>query len=437
MRYDFFTTYDWSDLEGLTQKKAIDYLLGKNAKPPDAMSQLAEVIDPAARLHLLALAVRSTNKDYARTGDYREKGGLLWAYENAYATFLAKQHHDYLAPLGLVPDSTQLDLTLLPPHSTFIQFTFTLAAPYISRDDEAFHINDNPVRKDNVFKVPMVAPSGWKGALRATLWQLGYKEHDERIKRLFGNDKDDETLLAGSLHFYPTFFDRIGLEVINPHDRATGTGKLPIYFECVPAGTEGTFSLLYVPSVFASQEDVAQDLQLAAQGIEAMLTVYGFGAKTSSGYGCVEDALVAKGTIALHAHLPSLSEKTPVPPTTQPEPLKAPSRYQEPSGELIADLRRDDGSLKSETEYQAMIEQQGRQHGKKDKQFYEKAAKWWEREGREMWQQSQQTMPEPEPEPDAEPEPKLPKLTICSFGTLHGLCEKVDMIATALEEAQP
>jgi CRISPR-associated protein Cmr2 len=109
--------------------------------------------------------------------------------------------------------------------------------------------------------------------------------------RLFGNVKgEEEEFSAGRLHFYPTFFDRIGLEVINPHDRKTGTGKQPIYFECVPAGTYGTFTLLYVPlDLIGRREDVKEqaqeDLRAAAEGIRAMLTEYGFGAKTSSGYG--------------------------------------------------------------------------------------------------------------------------------------------------------
>ena len=51
----------------------------------------------------------------------------------------------------------------------------------------------------------------------------------------------------GRLMFYPTFFKKLGLEVINPHDRETGAGTLPIYLETVPKGAKGTFSLLYVP----------------------------------------------------------------------------------------------------------------------------------------------------------------------------------------------
>jgi len=171
------------------------------------------------------------------------------------------------------------------------------------------------VKKEWVFKVPYVAPSQWKGALRAAMMRelvedlrSGQKNEAEfiqarlRLYRLFGNEKDgaadflnraltlhrvgprpedehqaqewerkykhtyaqvsrefeakvrdagyrNENVegFRGRLHFYPTFFARIGLEVINPHPRDTGAGKQPIYFESVPAGTPGVFTLLYVP----------------------------------------------------------------------------------------------------------------------------------------------------------------------------------------------
>jgi CRISPR-associated protein Cmr2 len=99
--------------------------------------------------------------------------------------------------------------------------------------------------------------------------------------------KGDIEGFQGSLHFYPTYFDRIGLEVINPHDRETGAGNNPIYFECVPDKTLGTFALLYVPLVGpeVSEEEAKQDLAEVANGVKEMMTRYGFGAKTSSGYG--------------------------------------------------------------------------------------------------------------------------------------------------------
>ncbi|MGB9751683.1 MAG: hypothetical protein C0183_00775 [Roseiflexus castenholzii] len=43
---------------------------------------------------------------------------------------------------------------------------------------------------------------------------------DRQMVRLFGNVRGEEaTFAAGRLYFFPTFFDRLGLEVINPHPR--------------------------------------------------------------------------------------------------------------------------------------------------------------------------------------------------------------------------
>src|SRR5207245_11544935 len=98
-----------------------------------------------------------------------------------------KQIHTYYKE---VFESPKIDLTLLPAYSFVIQFTFTLAQPYISHDEQDFYIIDNPVRKDKIFGLPYIASTSWKGSLRAALWQLKYKEKDVSIRRLFGNEKN-------------------------------------------------------------------------------------------------------------------------------------------------------------------------------------------------------------------------------------------------------
>lgn len=194
---------------------------------------------------------------------------------------------------GEVP---QADLELLPTGSALIQFRFRLIKPYLSQDDEALYILDNPVRKDKVFKLPMVGSTSWKGSLRSVMrLKEGWTDERPEMIRLFGNPKgSQENFCAGRLFFFPTFFTQIGLEVINPHDRSTGAGTMPIYFECVPREAEGIFTLLYVPfDIIGEPEDemrpeVADDLKAVAEAVEAMFTVYGFGAKTSSGFGVAD-----------------------------------------------------------------------------------------------------------------------------------------------------
>ncbi len=130
-----------------------------------------------------------------------------------------KEIKDYYEKLLAPPD---IDLALLPRYSFVIQFTFTLAQSYISRDEQDFYIIDNPVRKDKVFGLPYVASTSWKGSLRAALWQGGYKEENESICRLFGNKKGEEiqeNFQEGRLYFFPTFFRHQSLEIINPQNR--------------------------------------------------------------------------------------------------------------------------------------------------------------------------------------------------------------------------
>lgn len=238
-----------------------------------------------------------------------------------------------------IPNSS--DIQNLPALSFILRVPLKLKKPYLSKDDRTFHILDSPVRKDKVFQVPMVAPSGWKGALKMAMLQQFVEwwcSLDEQVKtqrqyrkefvakrvsigRIFGTEKGFEIdqkkfesyldnlgdkklstwykryirryisqtgFFSGRLYFYPTFFDKLSLEVINPHDRKKGTSKNPILIESVPIGATGEFVLLYVPFGKVDETQVAQDLELLVQGIEAMLTVYGFGAKTSSGFGVAQ-----------------------------------------------------------------------------------------------------------------------------------------------------
>lgn len=212
---------------------------------------------------------------------------------------------------GVVPDvEDEEKFIYLPLYSSALRIPFQLEKPYISRDDVDFYLLDSPLRKEKIFKVPMVASTSWKGALRAALWQLGYEEDNDVIIRLLGNPRESDEGQASRLYFYPTFFDKIGLEVINPHSRETGVGERgPILMECVPRETTGILQILYVPFGRPDQNErerraeVAGDLEILAEGVHAMLTTYGFGAKTSSGFGTVGDQLAGRGVFALRATL--------------------------------------------------------------------------------------------------------------------------------------
>jgi len=205
--------------------------------------------------------------------------------------------------------SPSIEMSLLPNLSFIIQFKFTLEKPYVSRDEQNFYIIDNPLRKDKVFGLPYVAPTSWKGSLRAALWQNGYKGDDAQINRIFGNERGAEEqakLRTGRLHLFPTFFNKIGFEIINPHDRERRVGRNPILMECVPIGTSGLFTALYVPYDLVGKgsemikKQVSDDISIIATGLSTMFREAGFGAKTSSGYGQAKNA-VEDGNIILKA----------------------------------------------------------------------------------------------------------------------------------------
>lgn len=243
---------------------------------------------------------------------------------------------NYKAGLWGVPEPSSKVLELLPRFSLFLRFNFVLATPYLSKDDDGFHICDNPVKKDKVSKAPIVPGSTWKGNMR---WAAGrklleaefsenvivFEKRRAQIVKLFGNENKPQTayfnnltsengvdlfqeftqewtnqdgIRKGRLCFYPTGFSNIWLEVINPHSRRTKAGTMPIYIESVPEGARGFFNLLYVPFDLMGKPEnevkaeVISDLEIIYESLYEMMITYGFSAKKSSGFGLVRNQIV-------------------------------------------------------------------------------------------------------------------------------------------------
>ncbi len=327
--------------------------------------------------------------------------------------------------------SPKIDLAILPAYTFVIQFTFTLAQPYISRDEQDFYIIDNPVRKDKIFGLPYIASTSWKGSLRAALWQLGHREEDETIRGLFGNERrsdDPERFRAGRLYFYPTFFIHKSLEIINPQNRVKRAGEKPIPFESVPEGTSGVFTLLYLPFDFVGKDEqetrkqVAGDLQLVATGLQAMFRTYGFGAKTSSGFGLTRETISPTGILRLQANT-SATQKQEKVASTQPAPLGLP-RYLEATGRLRPEYRTPEGTFRERSEGEL------KKMSKSDRQMYDKAKSWWERESKHLAEQ---------PEAPAAVEPELaaqvPSVAILEwpFKSFQELIERAKEIVELLK----
>ena len=252
--------------------------------------------------------------------------------ENEYPK-LIKKELNHMKEIGLYPPNVKLGK--MPFCSFSLNIEFQLRSFYLSKDEDEFYICDNPICKDYVFKVPMIRASSWKGNLHwAAVRLLANKTNlpagefaNERLKiaYLFGNERGVdifserlETYLSkiypeahniyidmvkersntgsflGRLKFFPTFWDNIGLDIINPHDRKSRTGRVPIWLEGVPPKAKGIFTLLYVPFdlIGLSQEEikhkVKEDLKLVIKLVKEVMFTYGFSAKRGSGYGIID-----------------------------------------------------------------------------------------------------------------------------------------------------
>jgi CRISPR-associated protein Cmr2 len=210
--------------------------------------------------------------------------------------------------LNLPPDlHFEPDHASLPDSTWFsIDVSFTLKSPWYSKDDRPFHVLDNPVRKDRVFGVPFMSAASWKGLLRwACRMQAGLSDHLEKhdmkmdgwkdpswIVHLFGNEKGaQKDFRSGTLVFYPTWFNKIGFEVINPHSRSRRAGTQPIYYEVVPAERRGRLQLLYAPLPGETKRDGVNPEELLrnlVDAIEALFRKYGISAKRTAGWGAAK-----------------------------------------------------------------------------------------------------------------------------------------------------
>lgn len=318
----------------------------------------------------------------------------------------------------------KVNLSTLPSYSFVLKFMFTLKKPYMSLDENDFHIIDNPLRKDKVINLPFVAPSSWKGSLRNSLWQLKYDPENDLIRRIFGNEKspsEEIDLRRGRLYFFPTFFTKKSLEIINPHDRERRVGTVPILMESVPQDTTGFFTLLYVPFDLIGcdenniKKQVSEDLELISKGVKLMFTYYGFGAKTSSGYGTVYEN-VEEGTVTLRTKEIEVSVK-------DTEKVKPPEdgyiKYLNEDGSVKGELK---GSgkygLLSDKEYYKIKNQL---EGSKNE--YRGFRQWYGLNG-EKWQKHLNSLQFPKPE-----------WPIRNFENFSELIEISKNIATSLESS--
>ena len=188
-----------------------------------------------------------------------------------------------------LPQPDQLKIS--PLYSILFRFDLRLKTPFYSRDDLAFYPIENMLKREWVFNVPYLSAAGVKGLLRWA-WQMCLDD-DQSVPetRLFGprqENMNEENARQGCIYTYPLFWKgSVGLDVINPHDRETGTGINPIKYEIVKQGGKTSFFLLIV-----NREENCQfalnTLKLLEDPLTLLLEQSGLSAKRSSGWGDVD-----------------------------------------------------------------------------------------------------------------------------------------------------
>lgn len=139
--------------------------------------------NPALHGRLLSAALGDDNLKELARGDYRSLVHQRGHRSNAYEQQVIAPRLKLMNDLRLLDPNPGEALSRLPACSFFLQVSFTLSEPYISRDDEAFYIIDNPLKKERVFSVPYIAPASWKGNLRWTTMFLRLAIPLEQKKR--------------------------------------------------------------------------------------------------------------------------------------------------------------------------------------------------------------------------------------------------------------
>lgn len=110
------------------------------------------------------------------------------------------------------------------------------------------------------------------------------KQNEQKVKNIFSVNK-------GRAIFYPTYFNKINYEVINPHDREKRVGINPIFYEVVPKGAIGIFQLIYIPhnGILLEENVLKSEMESDKEFIEKILKEalenVGIGAKTKLGWG--------------------------------------------------------------------------------------------------------------------------------------------------------
>ena len=209
-------------------------------------------------------------------------------------------------------------LSASPPGSCLLRFDLKLTSPFYSRDDRVFYPIENVLRREWVFDAPYLSAAGIKGLVRWA-WRMCWRDAKKDEEWLvFGPRQmafNEEEAFQGLLYTYPLFWKgKVGFDVINPHDRLSGTGTRPIKYEVVKKGGTGSLFLLLINRV-EKYETISNALDLLEPPLKLLVEHSGLSAKWSIGWGDVE-ITGCKGVLNVPAGYESLSE----PPASEADP---------------------------------------------------------------------------------------------------------------------
>ena len=109
------------------------------------------------------------------------------------------------------------------------------------------------------------------------------------VKDIFKKYKKSKAQ-KGRAIFYPIYFNKLSLEIINPHNRKTKAGTNPIHYEVVPKGSSSQLQIVYIPFDIVTENneviknEADEDLKFLKACIQKALD-NGIGAKTKLGWG--------------------------------------------------------------------------------------------------------------------------------------------------------
>lgn len=144
--------------------------------------------------------------------------------------------------------------------------------------------------RDKKFEEALISYCLYDLGINVSIKRNGTSIVDQLVEQIL-NDIDILSVHKGRGIFYPTYFEQIKYEVINPHDRKKRAGKNPIFYEVVPKGTKGIFQFIYIPfdGVAADKDklkaEAKYDKALIQRIFKYCIESNGIGAKTKLGWG--------------------------------------------------------------------------------------------------------------------------------------------------------